>query len=422
MQNSSYMILGAFALSALLAFSCSTAIEDIGPTEPIVRDTLPNVEAPTWNGPPILFQRRMASGSFRTYERPALSDKHITQFVGTDSQNGPSKLVISDYTDRTDNSFSISVASQVPHYRALRCTPDSKCVVYTSNQIYVVDTESSTVDSVAKDGPTAASTPEGTFWCSASSSTQQANTLVLERFDPNTLSRAELFRMPADTRGGRSFHVDEVRLREVDGATLLIGQLAYYLDLARGTPSHTFCYDLTHDTLLWAHKYPVRYREDFANYLEADQDQVFVKGHYQIVAYDIVSGRTNWTSIKQDSSKFYAASPLMVGGGMVYAYEDAAGLFGYDIRTGERRFYDETVQGTVHGIDPFGERYVVLSSRDRSLNIFDPRTREYDLTFYTPNPSGAAQFFMNSFDVDPERQLISASDYEFVYVFDVSGY
>jgi hypothetical protein len=136
-----------------------------------------------------------------------------------------------------------------------------------------------------------------------------------------------------------------------------------------------------------------------------------------------MSGKVLWQSDKPNHGLLFGG-PLMLGGGRVYSFGSADGLYGADITTGEFNYYNEDVRGTVFGIESYGDRFVVLSMSNSSLNIFNPATGRYDLQFKSPhhNPSQGRQFFLNSFMVDTERQWIAAHDYEYTYIFDVAGY
>ena len=411
-----------FSAFAWAFIGCQDPLSGGGGLPPEVIDTTTVVVPPTWEGPPIVFSRLVARGEYRCYERPVLTDNYVVQYIGLASEQD--SAVIAAYPlDTTDyDSIGIRVSTEIPNYRAFRSTDEGNCVMWMNNEIKIFNPED--VDFVTITDPVtfAFASDDGKYWVTLDHKREYGNELHIGLFDPDTRSNRRLFTANLDLEGRHAIAISDVEVREVNGNELLIGQFGYYLDSQRGNPDHTFCYNLTLDSLLWINEFPVTRIGNFAHDIAVDDAKVYVKGWQRIVAYDIISGNLIWTSDKVPNGKLYGTSPLLVGGGKVYAYEDAAGLYGYDIETGEQQYYDETIIGTVFGAERYKDRYVVLSSGTSTISIFNPKTGKYDLIFGSPNRSGIGRFSFDSFSVDEDRDLITANDYEYVFVFDVSGY
>lgn len=416
------MILLSFVVSIAILFnSCNDPVSGVEPLPP--PDTTSTIDE--WDGPPILFKMRTKFEDYEPIERPVIIDNHIVQLLEDPSDKARMALVAT--IDEPGDSVHFEVNSEMGYlYRSMRADQLGRCTFWERDRLVSIDPKTKSVQEfiAPSEGNCYATETGSQFVTIEKTIGDEEGSVTLRKFNTSTLSFDSLFQLKVikGPRQNMSFtYAQEV---EVADANILTGVFTAYDPQTRTTPSYTFTYNLTADTLMWTKLFDME--NDIANAAKnyATDSTIYAKSFGRIIAYDLRTGETKWQKDKPNAdAEFWGTSPVMVGGGKVYAYADANGLFGLDAETGEVVYYDETVTGTVVRAETYGDRFVVLSLDGGTINLFDPVSGEYDLQFKSPEHSGGNRtFFLDNFSVDRDRGWVAAQDFEYTYVFDISGY
>ena len=243
----------------------------------------------------------------------------------------------------------------------------------------------------------------------------------ISRVDLADMSERPAFRIPAGPRSEPPT-LRNLFLNQVDGHRWAIGEVDYYDNHRDRAPTYAFAYDLDADSLVWVRLFPAESQYSNAQRVVADERHVYQKSWNRVVAWDLRTGAEVWRTDIPEMQ--VGQSPMMVGGGRVYFLADARGTFGLDATTGARMSYDESVEGTCVGIEPYRGKYLVLSMSAATINVFDPVRGVYERGFRSPhhNTTISRQWFVDNFSVDEARGLLTAHDFHGMYVFDLKDW
>jgi len=304
----------------------------------------------------------------------------------------------------------------------MRCTSSGKCVFWGGTIATVYDVPTKHLSQKSFEGTSECfALADGSMWLTGTKLSNDS-LFTISVFNPTTMDTSHLFRWNTHI-SNFAYSVREGVVSYREGEKFIYIQTEYYNHQLNASPSIIHCYNLTSDKLVWSKEYDRVWPQDNSQSFSIDDQYVYTHGYNRVVAYDLETGETIWT-YDGPTGESLSFCPVMVGGGRVYVFNDSGGVIGLNRETGGRETFTEGVQPTVSGADKFGDRYVLLGMGNSSMVIFDPETAQIDLSFKSPTHdlSEQRQFIWDNFSAYYDLGYIVAHDYQYVYVFDVSGY